>query len=95
MIYALAATTRHERITKITSAAEANWTVVAASIGTRLAVSIASTRIRVAQITLIERPTAIKGMTCEAFRTRANSLVAFDTTFGTDAASARARIDTL
>jgi len=51
MVDTLAAATRNEGIAKVSSATEADGSVVTAAIGTRFTVGVNSARIRVTQIT--------------------------------------------
>lgn len=95
VIDTLSTTAGNERIAQVSSATEADRSVVTAPILAGFTVGVRSARIRVAQIVRIEGSTAIEGMSGEALRTGADGFVVLDSTFGPDPAGVRARIDTL
>lgn len=95
MVDTLAAATRHERIAKVSSATEADGSIISTAIGTWLTVGVNSARVRVTQITFIEWATTVERMASVSFRTRANSLVVLYATLGSNTASVSARIDAL
>lgn len=95
MVDTLAAATRHEGIAKVSSATEADGSVVTAAIGTRFTVGVNSARIRITQITFVKWTTTIERMASVSFGTRANSLVVLYATLGSNTARVSARIDAL
>jgi len=95
VIDTLALSTTDEWISQISGAAEANWSVVSLTIGAGFAIGVRPARVGVAEIALVEGSAAVEWMASEALRARANGLVALDTTLGSNAASACARVGTL
>lgn len=95
VIDTLSATARHKGIAKISSATEADGSVVSAAIGSWFTVGVNSARVRVTQITFVEWATTVERMTSVSFRTRANSLVILYATLGSNTTSVSARIDAL
>lgn len=85
----------NERIAQVSGLAEADGSVVARTIGARFTVGVATARVRVAQVVLVERTAPVERVSRVALGARADGLVVFDAALGADAARSVARVHAL